>query len=83
MKIKTVGKKIGVFPDENGVAREYAKLYVLCEPPENVKDGSKYEGLIPDTYSISRELLDDVPLDCYVTLTCNSKGKVMSVELVD
>lgn len=80
MKIKTVGKKIGVFPDENGVAREYAKLYVLCEPPV---DGNKYEGLIPDTYSISRELVDDVPLDCYVTLICNSKGKVMSVELVD
>lgn len=81
MRIKTVGKKIGVFPDENGVAREYAKLYVLCEPPEVVNGGSKYEGLIPDTYSISPELIDDVPLDCFVRFVCNSKGKILSVEL--
>lgn len=82
MKIKTVGKKIGVFPDENGLAREYAKLYVLCEPPKT-NDGTVYEGLIPDTYSISRELIDDVPLDCFVRFVCNSKGKIMDVEIVD
>lgn len=78
--VKVVGKKIGIFADENGVALEYAKLYVLTDPP---KDDCVYEGLVPDTYSISKALVEEIPVGSSVILYVNSKGKITNVTVLD
>ena len=81
MVVTIVGKKKGVFPNEDGVAVEYAKLYCLCPTPED--DGNEYDGLYPDSYSISTKLYDDVPVDfCKADIGTNSKGKIISLKLI-
>ena len=77
-----VGKKKGMFPNDEGVAVDYAKLYCLCPPPEG--DGNTYDGLVPDAYSLSVSQYDDIPVDfCKADIGTNSKGKIISIKLVD
>lgn len=78
--VKVVGKKIGTFADENGVVLEYAKLFVLTNPP---KDDCVYEGQVPDTYSISRGLVEEIPIGSNVILEVSSKGKIINFVIVD
>lgn len=80
MKIIVVGKKIGSFPDENGNVMNYAKLYVVTEPPA---DDCVYEGFVPDTYSISPKLAADIPVGALIMPTVNSKGKIIAVEVLE
>lgn len=79
--VKVVGKKYGAFEDAaTGREVEYAKLFVLCEPPE---DDNVYEGQVPDMYKISKELLENVPIGANVVLDVNSSGKINRVIIVD
>lgn len=82
MIVTVVGKKKGYFPNENGEAVEYAKLYCLCPPPKG--DGNTYDGLVPDSYSMLPVFYDDVLVDnCKYDIGTNSKGKIIAIELVN
>lgn len=80
MVVTIVGKKKGFFSNDNGEAMEYAKLYCLLPPPEG--DGNTYDGLVPDSYSLSVNQFDDIPVDCKADIGTNSKGKIISIKLV-
>ena len=81
MVVTIVGKKKGVFPNEDGLAVEYAKVFCLTPCPED--DGNEYEGLFPDSYSIPFKMYDDIPVDmCQADIGTNSKGKIISLKLI-
>lgn len=81
MVVRIVGKKKGIFPNDQGVAVEYAKLFCLTPPPE-FDDSTTYDGLIPDSYSFSVSHFDDIPVDCDADIGTNSSGKIISLKLL-
>lgn len=84
MKCKLVGKKRGVFQDNNGREVRFGQIFVTYPLEESLEEDSLTVGdeaakLSLDYDSIG-DLQDKLPVD--VELNINLRGKVLSVELL-